>query len=619
MASDLEIVIKRFQEQTKFSKLIMAGRGRGLMFQDRRDPLDMSSESEEDDDQSPIDWPKAVEYNPDDNYNTYRETVELELEHIKRTHGMYSPGEFGKETLFCYSDSSTPKFINKVASKLSQSVERFILNPQIQPKNLEKLKCATIAHRDSIRDFFIPADIFWDKIVPLDVKFLIQGTEWEAREIYKFNLINNSMYVRDKIATALLDGCTEVIIDFSESVLPSYWVLAVLTQQISWAQAIAINGPGLLIEQFLMFAHCFGFKELYVIFLMDFSLITDRGMLSCGIYAANVLLHWNDLALTLSKKAHQIHNLQYLETLKNLTPRRHSKKLRDAVRRYDHIMIKIHLNTTIIRVPDNPAFIPNCFDSLEFDPCLLISPVDQKVAQVLRSNKTPSENITLLGSTCLQTIEPRLDIQSWLMIYDIALRCNSVRYISSRDQSVLKSVTDSFTQTDHDESMPKITTTVCQAPDCTLREADLTGLNQAMGGMDIDESSEYDVHTGEKALVQEPPRPVELNSPDNLYSIIPDVGVKTAVPLFAPSEYQLRELPSTLAERRSANPSQPQPRMTRRLFVDQQREMSRTHSFRPSNPNEPNAYAYSCYKAGMRFPRPTGNQQQQQEYRFRPG
>ena len=297
------------------------------------------------------------------------------------------------------------------------------LNPAIT--NVHKLVHKTIAHREGI-DFYIPSALQWNQIVPLELIINVHGKPWTAKEAYRYNLINNSTYFRQKMAIAILDGEVTLTIDFDQKVLTHLWYLAVLSKQISWAQALSTYSDDMLID-FLMFAHCFGFGQGYILHIMGVSANHTYKHVSAAVYVTRVLLDWQVLSALLAKQGLHIGKTPYLDSLSQLPPRLYIKKLRGAFRKYNHVMDKLIKMDTILYSAPIPDFMQTSLEDLDLQMAYLTNEDEYDKQQMSRAQKQ------IRNQQLPMSREKRLDFESWLRFYDIKPRNTNFRYITDND------------------------------------------------------------------------------------------------------------------------------------------------------------------------------------------
>lgn len=406
-------------------------------------PLNESTSDQEEEQRFPVVLPDLGDYDPNELFDNFQEQVELAVENRLRTESHYSFGPPQNRTLFCYSDRSTPLYYRTIARGFSRPIRRYIWNPHLTDADIAELACLDINHRTTIHDFYIPADLEWDCIVPIDINFVLNGVRWQVRDMYLFNIINNSTYIRERLRIAILDGQYELTLKFDTDVLPDYWMWSVLSQQVTWAEVMHLY-PNLDLASFLQFAHCFGFSELYILYVLDIRVLTDKHMVQNGIYVANHLLNWEDVALLLTKKAYQIHNYAFLLKIKADSKSDSDKKLRSALRSYEHTMDRIDRMTTILHFPSDPPYLTESgIPPPDYDPNLIIGPEEDKIRFM---HSRPSAEQNSQGGTANVKKPARLDLQSWLQLHGIPLRCHNPRYIAA--DRVVSTHVDVATQSD---------------------------------------------------------------------------------------------------------------------------------------------------------------------------
>ena len=123
--------------------------------------------------------------------------------------------------------------------------------------------------------------------------------------------------MREKLKNALLDQCYDLILDFNQNCLPHPNFIFVLSGEIEWKslfeqdtqypgnyeKSLAFNnnympeGEYLFsLQEFFIFAHCYGFVEDYVLSLIDFNCLGSVKQVATAIHVAYHTLQWTDLA-----------------------------------------------------------------------------------------------------------------------------------------------------------------------------------------------------------------------------------------------------------------------------------------------------------------------------------
>lgn len=105
--------------------------------------------------------------------------------------------------------------------------------------------------------------------------------------------------------------------------------ISILAQMISYNEAIWMT-KDFCLSEFLETAHCYGFSEIYLSLLIDYSSILDHHHIADSIYLCHILLGWNDICTQLVKLILGPKGLAYLEKIKELTYRQYKMKLLNA-------------------------------------------------------------------------------------------------------------------------------------------------------------------------------------------------------------------------------------------------------------------------------------------------
>jgi len=298
-------------------------------------------------------------------------------------------------TLFCYVDQRTSVEFYQNYSDLRPD-KYVLMEPHTRPITHGRLR------RDSL-DFYISDKTDWNTTIPLDISFMVLEEEMFVDERRLAALINNSVYIRERLAKHMQEGLPRCVINFTEEFLDNEMYFGIIAQEISWRDALR-GVKEFNIHNFLHFTHCYGFTEAYIITLINFNTHIPRNILTQAIYTSYKDLHWDTLAKLMTYNLLQLQP-SYLLFISQLDRKVFKNKLRAAVRSKERA----------IDIRDERKVQPHClkhenFDTDDWDDLL------QVVSKVIKRSNVTSIN------------RRRIEIKWWLMYNGVDYRKHDPRF-----------------------------------------------------------------------------------------------------------------------------------------------------------------------------------------------
>ena len=202
---------------------------------------------------------------------------------------------FQTNTMFCFVSQTTQAEIRKRSTARTDRYD--LAHPDIVAQPYVKPNGQPL-------DYYIANNTEWDDVMPVDVYFEVQNIKLQVEEQRLKVLVNNSIYIRKRIAHHMLYDTPVVIFNLTQEIADNEAYFGVLAQEISWNQAI--SGPKLFnIHSFLHFSKYYGFSEQYVLSLIEFDTSTSYmtfNTMTQAIFTSARQLGWSTLAKVMTQR-----------------------------------------------------------------------------------------------------------------------------------------------------------------------------------------------------------------------------------------------------------------------------------------------------------------------------